>query len=326
MSGTWITSGVAVATGMLLLAGPARAASDPVAKCAATKVQSAGKKAGAKLKCHAKAIKKAVALDPVCIQKAEDKYAEAFAKIEAKGGCATVGDAPAIEAQVDAFVADAVAALPDGGTPEGAKCASTKVQAAGKKADAKLKCNSKAIGKGLAVDGECITKAEAKFITAYTKAEAKGDCATTGDAAAIEARVDQLVTSVLGSLSGQRVRIAITYNPQNVLDLAGVELTVAYPSAKVAIPGTGNVPEVVARLTNIGPSGNSLNGSDNDTQLRVLYAGTDPTSVPNGDIVRVVFDKVGVAPVAGDFGCTVTLASDSFGLSVPGVGCTITLE
>ena len=174
--------GIALTLGASLIAAPASAKSDPIAKCTSTKVQSAGKKAAAKLKCYGKAVGKAVPVDQECITKAEDKFAAAYGKIEAKGGCLTNGDASAIETVVDTFVAGVLAALPDGGTPQGAKCASSKIGAAGKKADGILKCNAKAIGKALAVDPACVSKVEGKFSAAYAKVDAKGGCFTMGDA------------------------------------------------------------------------------------------------------------------------------------------------
>ncbi len=324
-SGSGLIGAGTIVLGALLIGQPAAAKSDPAAKCSATKVQAAGKKAGAKLKCWAKAVKKAIAVDPLCLGTAEEKFDAAYAKIEAKGGCLTNGDAPAIEALVDSFVAGAVGALPDGATPEGAKCASSKIQAAGKKADGKLKCHAKAIGKAIAVDAACITKVEGKFSAAFAKVEAKGGCATTGDAGTIEASVDDLVTSVLGSLSGFVATVSVSFNPQVVLDLAGVELSVDYPQAKVTLPGTGNTPEITARLANLGLSSNSLQGSDDDNKLFIVYGGATPTDVPPGPVVRVTFDKPGSAPLANEFSCTVTGAFDSFGLSVGGVTCSVSI-
>lgn len=337
MSGTWMVLGCGAALGAMLMTGSAGAASDPAAKCAATKVQAAGKKAAAKLKCHANAVKKSLAVDGLCLGKAEQKFSDSYAKIEAKGGCTTTGDAASIEAQVDTLVGDVVTALPDGGTPEGAKCASTKIQSAGKKADAKLKCNAKAIGKALPVDVACVQKAEDKFSAAYVKVELKGGCATTGDAAAIEGRVDQLVQSVVSALSPvptQALRVAIDFDPQVVTDLAAVELTLLYPTAKLSLPGSGNVPDVNSRVANLGPLSNSLQAADLDTNangeddtLKVVYGGADPTAVPDGDIARVTFDQPRAGAVTSDFVCTVTLAVDSLGLTVGApVACTVTLE
>jgi hypothetical protein len=101
-----VTLAVAAVSVSVAEAGPT-----PAQKCTGSKLKATGKKAAAKLKCHEKAIKKGIAVDPACLAKAEEKFADAFAKAEAKGGCLTTGDTGSIEGLVDTFVDDAVAAL-----------------------------------------------------------------------------------------------------------------------------------------------------------------------------------------------------------------------
>src|SRR5262245_27580623 len=76
-----------------------------------------------------------------------------------------------------------------------AVCSGSKRKAAGKKANAKLKCVAKAAAskKDPPVDPVCMTKAEDKFDRAFTKADDKGGCLTTNDTATIEALVDACV-------------------------------------------------------------------------------------------------------------------------------------
>jgi hypothetical protein len=70
------------------------------------------------------------------------------------------------------------------------KCAASKVKAVSKKASAQLKCISKALGKGVAVDPACLASASAKYTTAVGKADSKGGCALTGDGNSLEGLVD----------------------------------------------------------------------------------------------------------------------------------------
>jgi hypothetical protein len=105
-------------------------------QCAGAKIKAVGKKAKCLLGLEAKEAAKGVAPDPAKVQKCQDKLVSAFTKAEAKGGCTTTGDAAAIEAKVDAFVADVADELPSGvsttpslllfvtGTPGGA-CGTT---------------------------------------------------------------------------------------------------------------------------------------------------------------------------------------------------------
>jgi cysteine-rich repeat protein len=206
------TSVLALAV-VLLAAGASTAnaqATKESLKCAASKLKVIGKDYGSKFKCYSKAVKKGLAVDPLCLSKAETKTTESFAKAIAKGGCATdadffdqneectpvapVGDTipdgqigsilnvincgyPTVSG-LDDVIADAIP------TPLTiSKCTSKKVGALGKFADALYKCESKAAGKNIPTDPACIDKAVAKFNSTVAKEEAKvpNDCQTTGD-------------------------------------------------------------------------------------------------------------------------------------------------
>jgi hypothetical protein len=70
------------------------------------------------------------------------------------------------------------------------KCAATKRKLAAKKFKGLTSCDAKAVGKGVAIDQDCVAKAKLSFTNAWAKAEAKGGCFSTGDATAIENKVD----------------------------------------------------------------------------------------------------------------------------------------
>ncbi len=96
-------------------------------KCSSGKKKCVSKKTKALLKCHAKAEKKGLVVDPVCIQKAHDKFdggadptKGCFEKLENKvpNDCVTFDDTAAAEAKVDAFVFDVVSEVdPNFATP-----------------------------------------------------------------------------------------------------------------------------------------------------------------------------------------------------------------
>jgi hypothetical protein len=81
------------------------------------------------------------------------------------------------------------------------KCEALKLQATGKKGGAALKCHSKAAKKGVAVDASCLTKAETKFQSSFTKAESKAVCTEPGDAATIGPQVDVYVSAAAAALA-----------------------------------------------------------------------------------------------------------------------------
>jgi hypothetical protein len=177
--------------------GVARASATPAQKCASSKIRETGKKATGKLKCWSKEIVRPGGL-AACNATVEGKFADRFARAEAQGGCASTGDAGVIEAKVDAFVDDVVTALtgsPPGtslGTDDAKRCAGAKLKAAGKKTTSKTTCYSKAATTG-ALDPLCLSAAEAWFSQSWGAAEDKGGCATSGDQAAIEGKVDTFV-------------------------------------------------------------------------------------------------------------------------------------
>jgi hypothetical protein len=173
-------------------------------KCASEKIKAAGKKAKCKSDLESNQASKGGTIDGAKVAKCESKLSSTFAKSEAKGGCTTTGDAAAIEAKVDAFVTDLDTELAVGTLPN--KCQGEKIKAAGKKADCKLGLKSKQAKKGGTIDPAKVAKCESKLSAAFAKNEGKGGCNTTGDAAAIEAKVDAFVadvdTEIVGSANG----------------------------------------------------------------------------------------------------------------------------
>lgn len=100
----------ALALGLLLFgAAAARAGTDPADACKDAKAKAAGKKASAVMKAYGKNFKKpSPARLSASISKAQSKFTKGFTKAESKGGCLTTGDSGAIEAKVDALVAEIV--------------------------------------------------------------------------------------------------------------------------------------------------------------------------------------------------------------------------
>ncbi len=81
------------------------------------------------------------------------------------------------------------------------KCEAKKLAATGKKASAQLKCHSKAEKKSTTVDASCLSKAEDKFQSSFTKAELKAVCSEPGDAATVGPKVDTYVADTVTALA-----------------------------------------------------------------------------------------------------------------------------
>ena len=179
---------VVVATG--LTGAPALSAPDPAAKCAATKVEVQGRRATQELVCHAKAVRRAEALDPACVARAQARLVSAY---ERPGDCLDPSHVGAAELRVGAFVGHVVTELGDAG----GRCTARKYRATGRKVRGLAKCHSTALGLGVAVDPACVTRVEARFDAAFTRADADGGCA--GAAATVEDRVEAVVAVLVDS-------------------------------------------------------------------------------------------------------------------------------
>jgi hypothetical protein len=187
---------VSVLTLALVLPRTNDAAPSPAAKCTITKRGAAARKVVGKLSCVTRAMTKGGPVDGACLAKAESKFSSTFAKADAKGGCISTGDAASVEASVDACVGAIRSQLGVPGSPvPAAKCTQAKVKAAGKKTQSKIACHNAGVSKGIAASSTCLSKVESAFVGAFAKAETKGGCLTTGDAAAVEADVDNCVNS-----------------------------------------------------------------------------------------------------------------------------------
>lgn len=122
-------------------------------------------------------------------------------------------------------------------------CASTKLKATGKKVNAKLKCEAKAIQKEQpAADPECLSKAEAVFLQAFTKAEAKGGCVSEGDAASVEANVDELVDDEIVRQRTGVGPLPTCINLGGSCGTCGTGICIPHESGPVCVATVGAVP------------------------------------------------------------------------------------
>jgi hypothetical protein len=97
---------------------------------------------------------------------------------------------------IESVTADLVTAEPPAATRDSQRCAAAKLRVAAKRAGALLACQAKAVRAGRPVDPDCGTAADAGFRAKWTRAEARGGCATSADVDAIADRIDAFVTAV----------------------------------------------------------------------------------------------------------------------------------
>jgi hypothetical protein len=176
-----------------------------VLACRAAKQKAAGKAARGLLGCYARAAKQGAVADPLCLGKVRDKLRDAFAKAETAGECPTTQDAAAIGAQLDGLAADVAGNLPaTPGDKDARKCAAAKQKAAGTAARGLLGCHARATKKSIPLDVGCLGQVRDKFEEAFTAAEGRGGCATSGDAAAVAAAVEAAVVDMVVDLRRSR--------------------------------------------------------------------------------------------------------------------------
>src|SRR5262245_16191796 len=101
-----------------------------------------------------------------------------------------------VAALVTLAVAVVLASSAVAGGPSEPKCAAAKQKAVSKREAGVATCQSKNTATPDAVAlSACITKVEGKFTAAFQTADLKGPC--VGDAAAVEAQVDNCVNAIL---------------------------------------------------------------------------------------------------------------------------------
>lgn len=201
---------------LLLAPSFGHAALDPAAaKCLAAKLKASSKLAQGLLTCDSKASAKGAAPDSACLAKASNKLGVAFTKADGAGGCLTTDDGSYVASFLLGSRNLVRADLVTNGNPS--KCTSGKLKSAAKRAAGVLNAHAKVFKKvdttKLAAD---VAKATAKFPADFTKAEGKGDCETTGDAAAVGAQVDaglDGVLALLGAVASETTTIASGAEP-----------------------------------------------------------------------------------------------------------------
>lgn len=174
---------------VLLVAGSAQAASD-AGRCCALKLRAAGAREKQLLACHARATAHGATVDPACVAAVDDALVRQFARAEAQGGCAAIGDAALIGDDVSRAGTDVAALLRP--VPTASGCAARKLKASGRLAQSlarALALEAPRPADHLAEIDAAIASVVARFQAKFTKLEAAGGCLTTGDGTAVLQRL-----------------------------------------------------------------------------------------------------------------------------------------
>jgi hypothetical protein len=155
--------------------------------------------------------------------------------------------------------------------------------------------------------------------------------------------VDEILQAVSSALEGcppvsgctmARVTVRLDFDAQAAAP-AGITAELDYPTDRVSIPGAGDDPQVVARVTDLTGLGgffsvfdrdSDSNGTEDQLGTSVVVIGA---SYSPGPFEEALFDCNPGAelPAADDFGCSIASASDEFGNAIDAglIGCSVTV-
>lgn len=175
----------------------------PAGKCAAARYRLVGKLVRAEMACDVIAVAGKRPVDASCATRAEAKFASAWRRTESSGAC-VAGTAAPITAELQRVRAELRARLHPVTTPS--RCVAGKVDRAARYAAARLACDGRAAKKGLppthgTVLG-CLATARARLGSAFQRLEARSDCQSVGDSAAVGETLDGFVVCVGVAVSG----------------------------------------------------------------------------------------------------------------------------
>ncbi|UCE85682.1 MAG: hypothetical protein JSU66_15345 [Deltaproteobacteria bacterium] len=206
-------------------ASPA-AAVEPAARCIDAKLVAAAWHAKATLACHARAVEKGVPVDGACLARSDARLAKSFARAESPGACPTLGDADRVRRLSEGLVNRAVAALVVDGAVRSV-CTSGKLSAGGKRVLALAQAHGANV-KSDDLDGLLarLASAEQVFSRDFARAEAKGDCQTSGDAALAAGLFDSGLDAIYAAarvVEFETVRIPSPAQPSGTPGSPGVD-------------------------------------------------------------------------------------------------------
>ncbi|HYC57395.1 MAG TPA: hypothetical protein VEL28_20860 [Candidatus Binatia bacterium] len=166
--------------------------------CLAGQLRGASNACKAVAKCYSTAMKKGTAVSEACVSVQSTRLGVIYGEIEALGNCLTSD----VSSEVVAAFGDQIEALGTALTLGGGKCAATKMAALGKECAGYLRCYAAGAAMSETVDPSCLAAHEGRLTKSFTKAEAKGGCAVTGDQATLEAMVGDIAAGTYTLLRG----------------------------------------------------------------------------------------------------------------------------
>jgi len=180
---------------------PSLAAASPATRCSGNKLKAAAVAARAYARCWADADRGNGFLSQACASDALDPLEVRFARSEAAGGCATVGDQADVRFVIEQAILDAAGFVDH---QVGAElCSYRKLRAVGSKVFTIVSAHAAAVRTGNAdALARAIARAEARFTNAFATAERLGPCANAAaTASAVEDHLERPFSQLRGKLA-----------------------------------------------------------------------------------------------------------------------------
>lgn len=196
----FLTATVAAAVAVAAFAAPQPASAQTLQTCLVSQLKYAGTACRGMGRCYAKSQRKGLPVDASCIAERVAEVEARYANTESLGDCLVEPAGTDVANMLTSAVAaweSAVSTGPD-------KCGSKKMGALGRECKQILRCYDDAVNEAIPVDPTCIGKASSKQLKIFTRVEEKMPllCDTTGDAAALDAAVQQLSDDVYTHVRG----------------------------------------------------------------------------------------------------------------------------
>lgn len=182
------------------LAAPRPASAQTLQTCLVSQLRYAGTACRGLGRCYMKALRKGFPVDSACLAERQAELESRYANTESLGDCLVE---PA-GTDVANMLVSAVAAWDSAVSTSPDRCGSKKMGALGRECKQLFRCYEKSVNDVVAVDPTCVDKASAKQLKIFTRVEEKMPftCDTTGDAAALDADVQQAADDVYSYVRG----------------------------------------------------------------------------------------------------------------------------
>src|SRR4029077_2381644 len=182
-------------------------------------------------------------------------------------------------------------AIPDGSTsvldvaPPTNGCAASKLKAAGTDASCQLKLESGESKKGLEEDETKLATCTSKEGASFTKAETKPPCLTTGDAAAIDAKVAAFVNDVATSIAG-----AAEPPPASGCDAGKLKAAGSNASCRLKLESGAAKKGIAADPLKVAACGTKMSGSFTKAETKPPCSTTGDAGTIQGKVDAFVAD------------------------------------